>query len=68
MSKELPPEYDSMLDSLADELERTDPEWVKQTSEALKRFFAKREHCWNCGRYVNKHGVCSHGECAARNM
>jgi hypothetical protein len=38
---ELPQEYKAMLDSLADELERTDPEWVKEVGAALERFHAK---------------------------
>jgi hypothetical protein len=41
MAADLPEGYDQMLDSLADELERTDPEWVKEVGEALDRFHAE---------------------------
>jgi len=58
MSDELPEGYEHMLNSLADELARTDPEWVKETSEALRRFQANmaKQKPWNrcdvCGKFI----------------
>ena len=42
----------------SDELQRTDPEWVKEVGEVLERFQAKYKNCSFCGRFVDKNGRC----------